>query len=275
MATGHSGKANKTHKKSAAKKTAERPQYVEQDTVVNEDWRLHAVTAVSRDSRAGAIEFKRGDVIKLPGTYRLHDGKAITVGAPNVNALLLDFAVRLDIETQDLLGEIQAEAKHPALTMATFPDRKIFDGFEKRMASAVFAFTAVESFANEIIEMAYGQGYRYEQKQKHGLVASLDIENVLWLTLDEKLGKVVADALNIKSPKQTIHWDNFKRLKRIRNRIIHIKGRDRANSTDRSFWEEMLRPKAANFGRQMYDLIGYVYEQAPHLRLRWHHKWPW
>ncbi len=269
---GHNGKT-KSQKK-AAKKVAQE-QYVEQDTVVNEDWRLHAVTAVSKESRAGAMEFKRGDVIKLPGTYRLHDGKAITVGAPNVNALLLDFAVRLDIESQDLLREIQAEAEHPALTMATFPDRKMFDGFEKRMASAVFAFTAIESFTNEIIEIAYGQGYRYEQKQKHGLVASLDIENVLWLTLDEKLGKVVPDALTIKSPKQTIHWDNFKRLKRIRNRIVHLKGQDRANSMDRSLWEEMLRPKAATFGRQMYDLVGYVYEQAPHLRLRWHHKWPW
>jgi hypothetical protein len=48
------GHHNNAKKSRHAKDVATATQYVEQDTVVNEDWRLRAVTAFSRDSRSGA-----------------------------------------------------------------------------------------------------------------------------------------------------------------------------------------------------------------------------
>ena len=250
-----------------AKAKTKLPEWPEQDTVKSHDWRLHAVTAVSEDS--GGL--KRGDVIKAAFPLKLGDGTTVQAGAPNLDGLILDFAAKLDVEAVRLQAEMAAEAASGRMV----EDASLFEILQKRMGSAAFAFTAVESFANEVISNAYYQGFQYEQMQPSGIVAVLSHEDVLrHVSTDEKLASILPAHLKLPSPKGGVHWQNFQRLKKIRNRIIHLKDGDRANSVDKSLWEQMLDPVACDFGNQMHDLTGYYVPQVVGLNFRWFYKWP-
>ena len=250
-----------------AKAKTRLPEWPEQDTVKSHDWRLYAVTAVSEDSGG----FKRGDVIKAAFPLKLDDGTTVQAGAPNLDGLILDFAARLDVEARDLQAEMMALTADGRMV----EDATLFEVLQKRMGSAVFAFTELESFANEVISNAYYQGFQYEQTQPSGIVAVRSYEDLLrHVSTDEKLASVLPAHLKLLSPKGGVHWRNFQRLKKIRNRIIHLKGADRGNSVDKSLWEEMLDPVACDFGNQMHDLIGYYVPHVIGLNFRWFYKWP-
>jgi hypothetical protein len=243
------------------------PEWPEQDTVKSHDWRLHAVTAVSTDGGG----FRRGDVIKVSFPLDLRDGTALHTGAPNPDGLILDLAAKFDVEAREMQARIKI------LTDAGEPveDGLAFDLFQKRMAATLFAFTAVESFANEVIAHAYSRGFQYVRTPKKGEVETLDLEAVLMhVSTDEKICSVLPAYVNKKTPKGGVHWQNFRRLKKIRNRIVHLKGADRGNSTDHSLWEAMLDVSASDFGNQMHDLIGYFVPRVDGLNFRWFYKWP-
>ena len=241
------------------------PEWPEQDTVKAHDWRLHAVTAVSKDSPG----FRRGDVLKMRFPLELRDGSTVQAGAPNIEALLLDYSARLDDEAQVAWTALDRDQN------AFAEDAALFEVLQQRMASAVFAFNGIESFANEVSSYAYYRGFQYEQTQASGLVAVLDLKAVQWLHIEEKLSSVLPAYLKISSPKGTVLWQNFKRLKKIRSRIVHVKGVDRGNSDDRWLWEELLDPKGWDFGNQSRDLIGHYVPHIEGLNFRWFYKWPW
>jgi hypothetical protein len=247
---------------------AAKAQYPEQDTVKGEDWRLHAVTAVSQDGPG----FKRGDVVKAAKLFSLRHGRVLSAGAPNIDALLLDYSAKLDAETKPYLDQLRTAS--PGTTH--LEDTEFFDVAEKRMASAVFAFSAVESFANEVIAMGYFRGWQYSESGAAGQVETLPLERVLErVRTDDKLNLALPDYLKVKTPKGGVHWQNFSRLKKIRNRIIHLKGRDRGNSQDGWLWEELFNPLGWDFGHQMHGLIGYYVSHVTELNLRWFYKFPW
>lgn len=81
--------------------------------------------------------------------------------------------------------------------------------------------------------------------------------------------------LKIPSPKGTLPWQNFKRLKKIRNRVVHLKSADRGNSADPWLWEEVLDSRGWDFGNQARDLIGHYVPHIEGLNFRWFYKWPW
>jgi hypothetical protein len=145
-----------------------RPPWPEQESVRNHDWRLHAVTAASKDG--GGLH--RGDVVKVAFPLRSPDGSTFQAGAPNIEALLLDYSARLD-------AEAKADWKKLSGAKNSFSeDATIFQVLQKRMASAVFAFNGIESFANEVASHAYFRGFQYEQTQRSELVAVLDLAAV-------------------------------------------------------------------------------------------------
>lgn len=57
-------------------------------------------------------------------------------------------------------------------------DVAFFEVLQKRLASVVFSFNGLESFANEVSSYAYLQGFQYEQTQTSGLIAILDLQAV-------------------------------------------------------------------------------------------------
>lgn len=248
--------------------------HVEHPNVSQHDWRLHAATAVNKPALLQNGELLDvGTVIKAAGPVKVaKTGEVLQLGAPSVTAMFLDLAARLDKQEEQLHSEVIAMATK-GITIEDEP--RVFDGIENRMAALVFAVTALESFANEMIEEAYGiQNYRYAPTLKSGISVSYDLDYVERLSLEEKLGVIVPDALTVVSPKGRTVWNRFKRLKELRNRISHYKGRDRGNSRDKTLWRELLSDKSSDFALQAYELIQFYYDQIPNSAPRWFCRYP-
>ncbi len=251
------------------KKPAAMLAHREHPNVSVHDWRLHAATALSKPARTNNNLFDIGTVVKVAGPVKLSkEGATLQLGAPNVTAMFLDMAATLDRHEANLHSEVRAIASR---NVTPADEQRIFDGIERRMAALVFSFTALESFANEVVEQAYGHAkFRYEPILKGGVSASYDLEYVEYkIQLDEKLSSVIPAALAVKSPKGRTEWNQFVRLKDLRNRVIHFKGRDRGSSHDKTLWRELLSDKSSDFALQAYALIAFYYEQVPASAPRW------
>ena len=147
------------------------------------------------------------------------------------------------------------------------------------MASVVFSFTAVESFANQAISRAYASGFRYEQQTRgNSSPTSLELGTVeRELALDEKLSRVLPLIFNVPTPKGTITWQSFKNLKKIRDRIVHPKTRDTEQSGPDAdtLWKILLERPERFPSFQAYDIIGYFYERSAGEMPRWYANWPY
>jgi hypothetical protein len=210
----------------------------------------------------------------VPSRVKLaKDGATLQLGAPNVTAMFLDMAAILDSQEANLHCDALAIASG---SVTPSDERRIFDGIERRMAALVFSFTALESFANEIIEEAYGvRQFRYEPTLKGGVSVSYDLEHVEYkLQLDEKPGVIVPAALSVKSAKGHSEWNQFVRLRDLRNRVVHSKGRDRGPSRDKTLSRELLSDKSSDFALQAYELMAFYYEQIPAVAPRWFCRYP-
>ena len=116
---------------------------------------------------------------------------------------------------------------------------------EQFAAHVVFAFTALESFANEVT----ARGYKYTttrstKRSKSGEKVTYEGEALERnVSLNEKLAQVLPDALGVASPKGLHLWRDYKSLKEWRDRIIHLKSADRQAHGPEvpSIWGDMLR----------------------------------
>lgn len=146
----------------------------------------------------------------------------------------------------------------------------LFDYFELLMSHVVFSFTALEAFANEAVP----SDYVYERTEKKQLKAFRKPEIERTLNLDEKLHSVLPLALGVPSPKGKKLWQNYRQLKQMRDRIIHLKTVDRSPSgpEKESVWGMLLRAHGEPFCDHAYALIGH-YEPA--INRRWFHNYPY
>lgn len=219
-------------------------------------------------------EYPVGTLVTIHGQTRANKVSAIVdFGVPSVTALLLNHAARLDIATQDF-SETQVH------TAADVNRRKfaLFEFFEHRMASVVFAYSALEAFTNEVVSRAYAGAYRYEPVIENGVSLSYDLESVeRKLSLEEKLTQIIPSIFAIPSPKGRRPWNRFQKLKKLRDRIVHCKARDRAASKpdDDVLWRALLDPLARVVAFDAYKLMGYFYELKPTEMPRWFANWPY
>lgn len=248
--------------------------HTEHPNVSRHDWRLHAATSITQPTTVQGQFYDVGTVVKVSGPIKVsREESPLQLGAPSVTAMFLDMAATFDQQEANLRNEALALVGKP---ISPSDEQRLFDGCERRMAALVFAYTSLESFANEVIEHAYGViGFRYEPVMKGELSVSYDLEHVEYkLQLDEKLGAIVPSALSVKSPRGRTEWNQFQRLKDLRNRIIHYKGRDRGPSQDKTLWRELLSDKSSNFALQAYTLIAFFYDQTPTIAPRWFCRYP-
>lgn len=239
------------------------------------DWRLHAATTVSQDAIHNGRLIEKGSTVKVASILRVSKKTPkINLGAPSITAMLLNVAARNDDEAKTLHDDLVVLVN--GSNSPNEDDRRFFDGLEKRMTAVTFTYAALESFANENIEVAYGQnGYRYDQQQKSGLIVPYSLEDVeKRLSLSEKLSTVVPEALKVTTPRGRTVWNQFVRLREVRDRIIHLKGPDRGHSSDNWLFRELISKKSDRFANHAYEMIAYFYDQVPDLAPRWFAKCP-
>lgn len=85
-----------------------------------------------------------------------------------------------------------------------------------------------------------------------------DIEIERWVSIGEKLDKIIPAILKVETPKgRDQSWQGFKDLKNIRDRLIHMKSADRKSSGPdaKTIWNDLM--KAESPYKQAFTIVKY------------------
>jgi len=221
-----------------------------------------------RDGRYYAIGKFNTSLAFLGKAEKLGKRGQVDFGLPSSPALFLSAARRAFLQIRDIDPMLMFYMwKNGSLPIN---HSKLFDYFEVFATHVVFSFTALEAFANEAIPTDFE--YRSEKKDKPIVMKKADIERSI--SLDEKLHSVLPKALGIATPKGKRLWQQYKLLKDMRDRIIHLKTADRTPSgpEKESVWGMMLRAHGEPFCDYAHTLMGYY---LPVSNRRWHQEYPY
>jgi hypothetical protein len=146
-------------------------------------------------------------------------------------------------------------------------DYIFFSLLQQRMVAIVFAYTALESFANESIPDSYVFKRLRDDKKCTEEYNKLQTEH---LSLDIKLHEVLPPIFGVTSPKGTELWQKYIFIKKLRDRIIHMKSKDKEPSQpkDNTIWGELLNKSHPNFALEAKAVIGYYIDTLP-VKPRW------
>jgi len=206
------------------------------------DWRMRDVTFVGKDWHnpwTGKM-VPEGTQITVVSIIPLSKKKQLTIAVPNATALCLNISKRSWQEAK----EIRKASKIDAISKSkpSFNSHSdSFDYIEKVMESVVMAYTSLEAFANEIIPDDYEYACNRKSKVILEIMDKKEIER--WKSLDEKLKTIIPEVLEITSPAGTACWQGYVNLKRIRDRIIHMKNEDRKSSgiDTPTLWHDLFK----------------------------------
>lgn len=233
------------------------------------DWRLQGVTRIAQDISAaypGGPSHKAGTPLYLVTSTRGTGDKPIGFVTPNSTALALNIAIKASIESTKLLPLVIFEK----VITPEGPGRSVknagplFDYFESCMISVTFSFQALETFCNwEIADKVKGALTVRRDKGEETIVAD-EIERKL--STEEKLHLILPNLLGKDSPKGKKVWENFKKLKRARDSIVHIKSIDQypnrrhlGRVDQDSLYFVFLNNKMTIFPKAAIEMIHYFY----------------
>ena len=238
------------------------------------DWRYHAATTLAKDWKSpySGTTYKKGEVITTAVQVGYLKG-SIWLGVPNTTALFLNLSHELYESAKKIFESLPIERKSKKI-QSLKSDKEIFDYFEKLFGSIAFAFTAIESFANEYIPDDYVHVREKSYRSKESLDKS-QIERRL--SLNEKLLNILPKIFNVQFSKQKKIWHEYKKLENRRDRIIHMKSADRKSTTKdkETIWNTLITEQIFNGQKIAKDIIGYFIESLqPEKQPRWYSKYP-
>jgi hypothetical protein len=211
------------------------------------DWRYRVATFIKEDSLSpsGKVIYEKGTPVTV-STFAKYNNIEVGFGDPSAPALFLNQAYKA-FETANEINPFRANTPTSVNNIST---AKIFDYLEAICASIIFAHTALEAFTNEEIPDDFV--YEIEETTESGIVVvrHYDKEQIeRKISLSEKLASILPKAMNISSPKL---WGGFVHLKKLRDRIIHMKSKDRAHSKHGniypvSIWGDLLDPNQRHY----------------------------
>ena len=224
----------------------------------------------AEDGRYYAIDKFGTGTASLATEERLGKG-TVGFGLPSGPALFLSLGHKAFVTYRDI--DVLALFNDPRTGFWPDNHKPLFDFYEQFAAHVVFAFTALESFANEAIP----DGHTYTTtKGKKGQKVTYDRDGIeRHVSLSEKLAQVLPAALGVKSPKGLHIWQDYTTLRKVRDRIIHLKMADRSRTGPETptIWGDMLRNSKEPFCDNAHKLMGH-YKPAVDKR-RWYAKYPY
>jgi len=213
-----------------------------------EDWRFYAIE-----------KFGTG-LASIATQESLAEGAVVGFGLPSAPALFLSMAFaayhkRASVNVSNLFD------KHPP-PQGTWPEHHapLFDYFEVAMFEIICSFSAIEAAVNEAIP----DGFVYSRPTKSGQAPMMlkrdEIERKL--SLDDKLKRVLPQALNKANPASGKFWPPYLDLQDLRDRLIHLKSVDRKASgpEDETIWGRLLRIGPTVYPQIAANMIGHFYD---------------
>jgi hypothetical protein len=223
------------------------------------DWRHSFATFITKDTLGskGEIYNKGNPVILL--TSAKYNEREISFGDPSATALFLSQSYK-SFEVAKGINPLQEGIPRIDKQIST---TKVYDYLEAICASIVFAYTALEAFTNE--EIPDGFVYEVEETTDSGIIVvrQFDKEQIeLKFSLSDKLASILPSVKKISSPKGTNDWEGFVHLRRLRDRIVHMKSKDRerskyGNMYPESIWKDLLNPSQRHYPSIAKSMILY------------------
>lgn len=188
------------------------------------DWRLQAITTLTKDWKSpftGHIH-KKGSIVENTNFIKIGKND-FTIPIPNPTALFLDLSHISYLKAKDFF-KFFSETDINKLDLRQ-EEKDLFNGFEYYMASIIFAYTSLESFANEMIP----EDYKFESLRHDKKCAELYNKEQIErnISLKTKLGEIIPEITGIELPKDEILWNKFVEMEKIRDGITHMKSSDR------------------------------------------------
>jgi hypothetical protein len=195
----------------------------------NPDWRLQAFSNLAEDwpSPWDGQQAKAGARLTVVTIAKTKAGKELTLPLPNATALMLSASQRAFREAGTLRVKARIDtASGPQVQFKQ--DAQAFEYLERIMESVLTAHAGLEAFANDHIP----DDYAYACHRKSNVILEqLDKAAIQrHVSLCEKLSVVLPEVLGTHSPKGRKAWEDYRRLKKLRDRITHMKSEDRKSS---------------------------------------------
>jgi hypothetical protein len=213
-----------------------------------EDPRFHAIAVINTGTGSIATTEKFGK-------------KEVNFGLPSAPAIYLDLARGAHLKRRNF-DLTTIFVKHP---QGIWPENHspLFDYFGDFMAEVIFSFTALEAFSNEVIPQDFLYSYKKTKNDPPRNLAKPEIERLI--SLDEKLKKILPSALNVKSFGGSVLWQDYKQLKAIRDRLIHMKSIDRKSSgaEHQTLWGLLLEKQNFVFPDIAANILQHFVSPAP------------
>lgn len=247
----------------------------EQKNIRNKDWRLQAITTLAKEWKSPftGIKHDKGCPVMLVA-HAQFNGSDFQFGMPSMTALFLDYSSKLWEETNRISNELAnkwLDQRQGEKMFYVKNHLKLFSYFQKRMGAIVFAYSALESFANEQIPDNFTFQRMKDDKKCSEIYNKQQIENNL--SLDIKLSEILPAIMKVRNPKGVRIWDNYLKLKDLRDRIIHMKTRDRKSlpPKEKTIWGDLLNTKEPNYAYIAKNIISFYFTNIL-LRPRWFEK---
>ena len=142
----------------------------------------------------------------------------------------------------------------------------ICDYLEKIQISIVFSYTALETFCN----ISIPENYIYRYKDNKGIIHSYNKDAIeRWLSLREKISKLLTNIYKTKKIETTKFWNCFIKLEEYRNNIIHQKSIDRTE-----FLKLYFRPNISKICKSSIDVLQFFYKKQAEKDFT-NPLWPW
>lgn len=237
------------------------------------DWRLQSTTHLAEDwvSPWSGTTSPKGTRITVVSEIQLTKKKLLTIPLPNATASMLNASARA-FESADKLRVSSNIDKSLKKEVSFISEIDALDYIERMIESIVLAYSAIEAFANESIP----SNFFYARHKNSDLVLEASSkENIeRYVSTDEKLTAVLPEILGCKSPKGTQCWQNYKKLKNSRDRIIHMKTEDRKSSGPEvdTIWKAIVLTPAPHLSaKSVIDHFVIHMENKPQWHQRFRH----
>jgi hypothetical protein len=225
------------------------------------DWRCETVVVLEKDAvLPGYSKATPAGTVGKGTAITDYDYGRIAFAVPNATSLFLNLSKRhFD------LAQSTAASFAPYPIVRSLPDAEAFQYLEDMMASIIFAYTALEAFANEVIPDDYI--HTIAARKCSESYSKTQIERSL--NLQVKLGEILPQILQVNSPKGRVIWGEFLKLEEIRNSLIHMKTADRQHigNDNKSIWGQLMKSPTPCFYPTTKAMIDHFYaskKTTPH-----------
>jgi hypothetical protein len=209
-------------------------------------------------------------------TAPIEGGKEITYFCPNNVAVLLSVSSKSLSSAKELFGKFFHSPSREFRLEKIQEDKKSFlnrvsstvcDYIEHVQTAVVFAYTALETFAN----LSIPEGYVYQTANKSkGIIESYDKEAIeRWLSLKLKVQYILREIYRTGKVEGQKWWGHFSNLERYRNDIIHQK-----TISSTSFYKEYFKAPVFRACECPLQVMKFFYE-AHAENNRTNPIWPW